>query len=119
MIAACLLLLTGVMLGALGAHALDTILTEQKKNSWQLAVQYQLVHGIGMILIALLYQSFVMPLMRWSGTFMFIGILIFSGTIYLSALMWPDISKLAPYGGSSLMLAWLLLAISVFKVRRR
>ncbi len=119
MLAACMLLLIGVILGALGAHALDDILTEQKKNSWELAVQYQLIHGIGMILIALLYQQFVAPLMRWAGGFMFIGILIFSGSIYASALVLPGINQIAPYGGSSLMLAWFLLAIAVFRVRRQ
>jgi uncharacterized membrane protein YgdD (TMEM256/DUF423 family) len=114
---ACLLLLTGVILGALGAHAIT--LTPAKQNSWELAVQYQLIHGIGMILIAMLYQQWVIPLLRWAGTIMLIGILLFSGSIYATALGAPaGLSQIAPYGGSSLMIAWLLLAVATLRQSR-
>ena len=111
MVSACLLLLAGVILGALGSHALDNILTPKKQNSWELAVQYQLIHGLGLIMIAMLYQQRGTPLLRWAGTIMLIGILLFSGSIYATALGAPEgLSQIAPYGGSSLMIAWLLLA---------
>jgi uncharacterized membrane protein YgdD (TMEM256/DUF423 family) len=116
---ACFFLLIGVLLGALGAHALDDILTPAKQNSWELAVQYQLVHGLGLILIALLYQQFSATLIRWSGGFMIVGICLFSGSIYISALgIVPGINQLAPYGGSSLMLGWALLAFAILKLGR-
>ena len=118
MIAACLLLLTGVILGALGAHALDAVLTPKKKDSWELAVQYQLIHAIGIIIIAMLYQSYKLALLRWCGALMLLGILLFSGSIYGSALGLPALNQIAPYGGSSFMLGWLLLAFSVFQLRR-
>ena len=119
MVTACLLLLAGVILGALGAHALDNILSAEKKATWELAVQYQLVHGLGMIMIGMLYQQFGAPLMRWAGRFMFLGVLLFSGSIYASALGGPaGINQIAPYGGSSFMLAWLLLAIAIIRLRR-
>ena len=111
---ACLLLLAGVILGAIGAHAIP--LTPQKQNSWELAVQYQLIHGIGLILIAMLYQQWVIALLRWSGAFMFIGILLFSGSIYATALGAPQgLNQIAPYGGSSLMIGWLLLGIATVR----
>ena len=47
-VSACLLLLTGVQLGALGAHALTNILTPAQINSWELAVLYQMVHSLGL-----------------------------------------------------------------------
>jgi uncharacterized membrane protein YgdD (TMEM256/DUF423 family) len=118
MVAACLLLLAGVILGALGSHALDSILTPKKQNSWELAVQYQLIHGLGILVIAMLYQQFGLPLLRWCGALMLLGILLFSGSIYGSALGAPGLNAIAPYGGSSLMLGWLLLAISVLRLKR-
>jgi uncharacterized membrane protein YgdD (TMEM256/DUF423 family) len=119
LVSACLLLLTGVILGALGSHALNDILTPQKQNSWELAVQYQLIHGLGMIMIAMLYQQYAEPLLRYAGGLMLLGIFVFSGSIYASALVAPGFSQIAPYGGSSLMLGWLLVAVAVIRIRRR
>ena len=119
LVSACLLLLTGVILGALGSHALDDILTPKKQNSWELAVQYQLIHGLGLIMLAMLYQQYVEPLLRYAGGLMLLGILIFSGSIYASALIVPGLNQIAPYGGSSLMLGWLMLAVAILRIRRR
>ena len=118
LISACLLLLIGVQLGALGAHALNDVLTPQKLKSWELGVQYQLIHGIGVILIALLYERLgAGKLVTAAGYIMLFGILVFSGSIYLSGLVMPAANAVAPLGGSSLMLAWLLLAIAGWRAR--
>lgn len=117
LIIACLLLLSGAMLGALGSHALDDILTPKKIVSWELAVQYQLIHGLGLILLVLLYEKLGRPtLILWVAWLMLAGILMFSGTIYSTALGAPSgIGKITPFGGTSLMLAWLLLAIAIYR----
>lgn len=117
MVIACLLLLSGTLLGALGSHALDDILTPKKISSWELAVQYQLIHGLGLILIVLLYEKLGQPaLIKWTAWLMLAGILMFSGTIYSTALGAPAaLGIITPFGGSSLMLAWLLLAIAVYR----
>lgn len=117
MISASLILLIGVMLGAIGAHALNEILTPQKQNSWELAVQYQLVHGLGLILLGLLLQFRPAALsIKLAGWLMLLGIFLFSGSIYVSALGGLQLAAgVAPYGGSSFMLAWLLMAIGVWR----
>ncbi len=117
-VTACLLLLTAVILGALGSHALADILTPEKQASWGLAVQYQMIHSLGMILIAVLYQQYVQPLLRWAGGLMLVGIILFSGSIYATALGAPaGLGLIAPYGGSSFMLGWLLVAIAILRIR--
>jgi uncharacterized membrane protein YgdD (TMEM256/DUF423 family) len=116
LVAACLLLLTGVQLGALGAHALTDRLTPQKINSWELAVQYQLVHSLGLIAIVLLRDRLGSgQLLQWAGFIMLGGIFLFSGSIYASALGLPAFSQIAPFGGGSFMVAWLLVAIAAFR----
>lgn len=115
LVAACLLLLTGVQLGAVGAHALDAVLTPQKINSWELAVQYQLVHALGLILLVVLMERFPGALLRWAATLMLLGIFLFSGSIYASALGADVAAQIAPFGGMSFMLAWLLVAVAVFR----
>jgi uncharacterized membrane protein YgdD (TMEM256/DUF423 family) len=114
--AACLLLLTGVQLGALGAHALNDVLTPQKLTSWGLAVQYQLVHGLGLILLVLLWDKLpASKLLLWAASLMLLGVFLFSGSIYTSAIGLDMASQIAPLGGGSFMLAWLLVAIAVLR----
>jgi len=117
LVAACLLLLTGVQLGALGAHALTDRLTPQKINSWELAVQYQLVHSLGLIVIVLLRDRLAAAtqLLQWAGFIMLGGVFLFSGSIYASALGLPAFSQIAPFGGVSFMVAWFLVAIAAFR----
>jgi len=118
-IIACLYLLTGVQLGALGAHALNDVLTPQKLVSWELAVQYQLIHALGIIVVSLLYSHFPgQKLLLWASWLLTVGIILFSGSIYTSALggeSWAWAGTIAPFGGSSFMLAWLLTCIGVWR----
>lgn len=116
-ILACLYLLSGVQLGALGSHALNDVLTPQKLASWELAVQYQLIHAIGIILISLLATRFqsqkLLPLCNW---LLAIGVVLFSGSIYAMALGAPSwLGMVAPLGGFAFMLAWLLAGIAIWK----
>jgi uncharacterized membrane protein YgdD (TMEM256/DUF423 family) len=117
LIIACLLLLSGTLLGALGSHALDDVLTAKKIRSWELAVQYQLIHGLGLILLILLYEKLGQPaLIKLTVWLMLAGTLMFSGTIYSTALGAPAaLGMITPFGGSALMLAWLLLAIAIYR----
>lgn len=117
MIASCLLLLTGVQLGALGSHALNDVLTAKQLSSWGLAVQYQLIHSIGLLIITLLAHQCGSPLLiRCSQGLMLAGIFMFSGNIYIGALGAPaSLGIITPFGGGSLMLAWLLLAIAAWQ----
>ena len=87
--AASLLLVVGTILGAYGTHALADKLTQQQLNSWELGVQYHLMHGLGIILVAMLYEQWQEPLLRWAGGLMLVGIFLFSGTIYSTKLFMP------------------------------
>lgn len=117
LIVGCLILLTGVQLGALGSHALDAVLTPKKLESWSLAVQYQLIHGLGLLIASLLADNLANPkLLKWSQGLLLAGIIMFSGSIYLTALGAPAwLGTITPFGGLTLMLAWLLLAIGIYR----
>lgn len=117
MVTACLLLLIAAQLGALGSHAFNEVLTPQQIVNWQLAVQYQMVHAIGMLLVAWLIDRFPTAMIfRIAGWLLFVGILLFCGSIYISSFIGKGfISALAPFGGSSFMLAWLLMALGIWR----
>jgi len=117
LIIAGLALAEGAALGAWGAHGATKVLSEAKLRSWEIAVQYQLIHGLGIVAICLLHNQFPMKLLRVTGILMLIGIALFCGSIYINALGGPKwLGMIAPIGGSSLIISWTLLAIAAWKI---
>ncbi len=104
----------GVGLGAFGAHALKTTLSAEALTIYQTGINYQMWHALGLVGIACLQNQ--MPdsrLVPWAGWFMFIGILLFSGSLYLLALLdihW--LGMITPIGGACFLIAWLLTCLS-------
>lgn len=111
--------MTGIGLGAFGAHGLKTLLSPEALAIYQTGVSYQVWHALGLILIALLQsQAISSHLLAWAGRLMFGGIVLFSGSLYLLALLnqkW--LGMITPIGGLSFLTAWLLIAIFAFKHR--
>ncbi len=105
--------LLAVAFGAFGAHALKSILSPELMVTYQTAVNYQMWHALGLIGISLAQQQNPdSKLLAWSGRLMFLGILIFSGSLYLLTLLnMKQLGMVTPVGGVSFMIAWALLAI--------
>lgn len=108
---------TGVALGAFAAHGLRNRLPENLLGAFQTGVQYQLWHTAALIGIALL-------LLRWpeatlfksAGALIVLGMLLFSGSLYVMAL--TGVTKLGivtPFGGVAFLLGWLCLGIGVWR----
>ncbi|MBI3996457.1 MAG: DUF423 domain-containing protein [Candidatus Omnitrophica bacterium] len=109
-----LVMLLGVALGAFGAHGLKDTLTPEGKQIYHTAVFYHLIHGLALLAVgwlATLKPS--EPLIRNAGVAFVLGILLFSGSLYLLSV--TGIKKLGiitPFGGLALLIGWLLLALS-------
>lgn len=106
-----------VVLGALGAHGLKSILAPDILTTFQVGVQYHFYHAIGLILVGLTLNRFPQArALKFSGILMLIGIVLFSGTLYIvSVTGWKGLSMTAPLGGMSYMSAWLLFAWAIWK----
>lgn len=105
-----------VLFGAWLAHAGQTLIPSQQ-ISLQTAQHYQVIHTLALF-ISLLWAITRPPsnvlLLACMG--FFIGILCFSGTIYIKTLFSiAIIGKLTPLGGISLAIAWLLLSFEGIK----
>ena len=102
-------MLIAVGAGAFGAHGLKRSLSADMLAVWQTAVTYQGMHALGMIAVALL-----MPRLgggAGAGWLMQIGIVFFSGSLYLLALTGTRIlGAITPLGGVAFMLGWAWLA---------
>jgi uncharacterized membrane protein YgdD (TMEM256/DUF423 family) len=109
--------LTGVAMGAFGAHGLKTILTPEMLAVYKTAVDYQMWDALGLGLIAIFRQQVPeSALLKWAGWLMFVGILLFSGSLYLLAILnikW--LGMITPLGGVCFILAWLCVIFFAFK----
>ena len=108
---------TGVALGAFAAHGLKDRLSEQYLAIFHTGVTYQLVHALALIGVALLATQLQSRLVTWAGIFFALGIVLFSGSLYV--LTMTGISKLGmitPIGGLGFLAGWLCLGLAAWRV---
>lgn len=103
--------LTAIWLGSLGAHGKlhDAIVATGGLENWKTAVGYHLPHAILLVVLALGGNAGG-KVGVWSWRFLFAGVLLFSGSLYLHA--WTQVKWLVyvtPVGGLGMILGWLLL----------
>ncbi len=103
-----------VALGAFGAHGLEGKITEKYLKVWNTGVTYQMFHALGLIAVALLTEKFPNTnLVTLSGWFMVVGILLFSGSLYvLSTSGIKVLGAITPFGGVAFLVAWVLLVVA-------
>ncbi|MGE7119240.1 DUF423 domain-containing protein [Peribacillus sp. NPDC046944] len=105
-----------VALGAFGAHGLEGKIPDKYLATWNTAVDYQMFHAAGLLVIGLLAGKITSPLINWSGWMMFIGIIIFSGSLFvLSITQIKVLGAITPIGGVSFLAAWILMIIAAYK----
>ncbi len=104
-------------LGAYGTHGVQGLVDAETWSAYQVAVDYQFYHGLGVIAAAILADRF--PGTRWigvSGWILLLGMLAFCGSIYATTFGAPaGVGSLAPLGGLGMMAGWLTLAIGVLR----
>jgi uncharacterized membrane protein YgdD (TMEM256/DUF423 family) len=107
-----------VALGAFGAHGLEGKISERMISIWEKAVTYQMFHTLGLFIVAFLLDKLPgSSLVSLSGWLMLIGIVLFSGSLYvLSTTGITKLGMITPLGGLSFLVAWVLLAIAALKL---
>ena len=103
--------LTGVALGAFGAHALKaTLETNGTQHAWHAAMLFQLIHAVALLALAGWRDAHAGPSAK-VGACWVAGIVLFSGSLYALALGGPKfLGPLTPLGGLAFMLGWGLIA---------
>ncbi len=109
-----LLMLLGVALGAFGAHSLKHTLTPEGKVLFQTAVLYHLLHGLGLLAVGWLSTlKPAEPLIRIAGWAFVVGVLLFSGSLYLLSVTGAKkLGMITPFGGLAFLVGWTCLALS-------
>jgi uncharacterized membrane protein YgdD (TMEM256/DUF423 family) len=106
-----------VALGAFGAHGLEGKVEPKYLETWKTGVTYQMFHATGLLIIGVLLGKLpASGLLSWSGWLMLIGIVLFSGSLYvLSVTKISVLGAITPLGGVSFLAAWVLLMIAAVK----
>lgn len=111
----------GVALGAFGAHGLEGKLTESQLAVWDTAVKYQMIHVL--IILFILLVPIKNEMFQTSALFFFIGILLFSGSLYLLSVknllgiesFAKFLGPITPIGGLCFIIGWVILAVRLAK----
>jgi uncharacterized membrane protein YgdD (TMEM256/DUF423 family) len=114
-LAACSAMIS-VVLGAFAAHGLKSRLSENLLATFQTGVQYQMYHSLALILLVVLYRQMPQSLLIYSAAFMFTGIILFSGSLYMLALTqikW--FGPITPIGGACFIVGWALIVAAALK----
>ncbi|MFQ5688407.1 MAG: DUF423 domain-containing protein [Candidatus Scalindua sp.] len=107
---------TGVILGAVGSHALKGHPTEALEF-FRIGNKYQIYHALFLLILGFLQSKYPGKLMSLSIYNTIGGIVLFSGSLYLVTLAKIKIGMVTPLGGLLLISAWILLLIHVLRTR--
>jgi uncharacterized membrane protein YgdD (TMEM256/DUF423 family) len=111
-----ILLALATAFGAFGAHALKAHLTQDKLQVYETAVRYHFINALGLLAIGVLLRSLDGELLRWSALLLLIGVILFSGSLYLLTFGAPRVMGIiTPVGGLALIAGWILFATTMLR----
>lgn len=110
--------LTGVALGAFAAHGLKNRLGAEYLAVFQTGVHYQLIHALALFGVALLALHAPSRLLTAAGGFFTLGVVLFSGSLYLLTLTGASkLGIITPIGGTAFLAGWICLLVSAWNLR--
>lgn len=121
LIITCFLGLIAIVLGAFGAHALKDVLSSSQLSSFETGVRYQMYHTI-VLLFVNIFDEFTTAQRNKISFIFFLGILLFSGSIYLiqlTSITAKSIWFITPLGGLILMIGWFTMIVIFLKKSRK
>jgi uncharacterized membrane protein YgdD (TMEM256/DUF423 family) len=116
-----------VILGAFGAHALKAVLPLDRLQVFETGVRYQIIHSIALIVLSLnltKYEdaTFASKWMHRAALFMTIGIVLFSGSLYIISTssilpfsVGPWMGPITPIGGLFFIIGWTSWGIASYR----
>ena len=107
--------------GAFGAHGLKNRLDAYSMSLYEKAVFYHFIHALGILLVALLARANAITIAGQTRVawLLFIGIIIFSGSLYALAVSGVRmLGAITPIGGIAFIVGWLLLAYDALRSQR-
>jgi uncharacterized membrane protein YgdD (TMEM256/DUF423 family) len=105
--------------GAVGmaAYAAHAAVDPARARALASAVQMQGWHALALVAVGLF--GLTLPdggaLLHAAGALLITGLLLFCGAVYVPLFGGPGLGMVAPFGGSMLILAWLVFAVAAVR----
>ncbi len=115
-----LLCVIGIVLGAFGAHALKSLISVERLQSFETGVRYQMYTGFALLILGINMDRFQFSL-KWIVRLLLFGIILFSGSIYGLAMQevfsvsLKFLGPITPLGGLLQIVGWILLLYKLVK----
>lgn len=113
-----------VILGAFGAHKLKELVPPETVSTFQTGVTYQFYHVFALLATGILFAQLPGSQLEWAGRCFIIGILLFSGSLYLLTVLkmtgnvgLKGIGILTPIGGVFFIAGWICLLSGILKLK--
>ncbi len=116
----CIFAALAVMLGAFAAHGLEEALDTDQLETFQTGVRYQFYHAFGLLIVGLLSMHASDQDYKWAVISMSLGILFFSGSLYLIStqsilnISTAILGPITPLGGTLFIISWILVIRQLF-----
>ncbi|GGG39016.1 DUF423 domain-containing protein [Bizionia arctica] len=122
LIAASILGVLSVILGAFAAHGLKESISEQALGTFETGVKYQMYHALLLLFVG---SSTYVSLSSKKAIFylVLVGLICFSGSIYglatneLTSFNFKSIGFITPIGGLLLIISWIILLINFLRIK--
>jgi len=112
------LMAVATAVGALGTHALRSLLPPERFAVLQTAVLYQFINALGLLVLGVLLARNTNRVLRVAADMLLAGVLLFSGSLYALLCGAPRLlGLLTPLGGMLLISGWCLAAVALLRAR--
>ena len=116
------LALLAVILGAFAAHGLKAVLDTQQLALFETASRYQMYHALALLVVGVMLTNsqFSRSLLKLAALAFILGIILFSGSLYLLALVSVSwLGAITPLGGIAFLSGWLMTMVAALKPVRQ
>ncbi len=118
-IIASVFITVAIILGALAAHSLKEVLTEELTETFAKGVTYMMYSGLGVLILSLNHDRFKFS-MKATYLLIEIGCVLFSINIFIYTFhmqlpMLKNFVHIVPVGGLCMILGWLILVVKLIK----
>jgi len=118
LVAGAVFAMLAVMTGAFAAHGLKPVLDADYLAIFETAARYQMYHAIALMIVGMIstMSQFSPRWIKLAAFAFMLGIILFSGSLYLLALSgikW--LGAITPLGGVAFIIGWLALIVAVLK----
>jgi uncharacterized membrane protein YgdD (TMEM256/DUF423 family) len=110
--------LLAVVLGAFAAHGLKAVLDTQQLTLFETASRYQMYHALALLVVGVMLTNpqFSRSLLKLAALAFILGIILFSGSLYLLALTGVSwLGAITPLGGIAFLSGWLVMMVAALK----